>query len=97
MVSEPSFEARTAVNPLLMGYGLAKSSRKGRKSQLKKASTSVYHLIGSLFIFFLLLALPGDGRRKKDDVCVTKGCSTRAWLTLADHVKKQLRTLARAV
>lgn len=41
VVSEPGFEARRTVNPLLMGYGLAESSRKGRKSQLKKASTSI--------------------------------------------------------
>lgn len=41
VVSEPGFEARMAENPLLMGYGLAESSREGRKSQLKKASTSI--------------------------------------------------------
>lgn len=35
VVSEPGFEARRAVNPLLMGCGLAESSGKGRKSQLR--------------------------------------------------------------
>lgn len=35
VVSEPGFEARRTVNPLLRGCGLAESSGKGRKSQLK--------------------------------------------------------------
>lgn len=35
MVSEQGLEARRAANPLLLGSGLAESSRKGRKSHLE--------------------------------------------------------------
>lgn len=88
VVSELGFEAIRAVNPLLMGCGLAESSGKGRKSQLWLPRLSNTSLEGFVF-FFCSWAVPGYSRQKKDDVCVTKGCSTGAELMLTGHVQKQ--------